>query len=288
MGSPRIQLRERTVIPLPPTFQPAGATFLGRDTLLVWSAFRPDLVLAIGSRFVELQVGTNEPPIAAGRSSQGIELLFGGSRRLLVVSPEGATLSEHGLSGVDEEEEIAAAAYASGWYVGARRQDGGFSFYALESDGSARSVASLPPREASGQPRDHAMQPRAFHLRAAWEHGDVLAAELHEPFRIFRLSAHGLSSWYAGGRVALSARDPRAGDRVWVALAAVPVTDGAIQSLADLRSDVRLLRRFSSTGVVEGTAIIEAPVGLIATDPQKRSAVAIRITSGREIVLYDW
>ena len=76
--------------------------------------------------------------------------------------------------------------------------------------------------------------------------------------------------------------------RSWVGLAVIPLDRGFIQTLADPRSDRRLLVRYDETGNVAAVTELSVPVGFMDSRPELNLALGLRETDRKEILVYRW
>jgi hypothetical protein len=74
----------------------------------------------------------------------------------------------------------------------------------------------------------------------------------------------------------------------WVALTTLGLDSGYLQYLADLNSDHRLLQLYDSEGRPTRRISIDAPLGLLASDPVKKRVLGYRRINGPELMLYRW
>lgn len=73
----------------------------------------------------------------------------------------------------------------------------------------------------------------------------------------------------------------------WRAMPVIKLRDAFLQTIADLRSDSRVLLRFASTGSLIASTLVSAPIGLMASDSTGTYVVALRQVDGKEIVIYS-
>jgi len=74
----------------------------------------------------------------------------------------------------------------------------------------------------------------------------------------------------------------------WVGLPVVPLDRGFLQTLADPRSDRRILVLFGKHGQVLRQTGFGVPFGILAALPERRLLLALRRTDLTEIVTYRW
>ena len=77
-------------------------------------------------------------------------------------------------------------------------------------------------------------------------------------------------------------------DALWVSVSLLPLDDGFLHTIADLRSDSRRFRTISANGVLRSEQYIQAPLGFAASVPASRLLFAVRRTTRHEVVVYEW
>lgn len=76
-------------------------------------------------------------------------------------------------------------------------------------------------------------------------------------------------------------------DTGWIGLAAIPILHGFVQTLADPRSDRRVIILFDSNGHILSLSRVETALGLVAAAPSGRVLIALRRTDYDELVTYE-
>jgi hypothetical protein len=119
----------------------------------------------------------------------------------------------------------------------------------------------------------------------------IVAASLRTPFGIAVFHPDGTvamdiqpTSLLLGNALGVRSTDLEA----WVALPALPLDKGLIQTLSDLRSDLRLLVVYDTDGSVLRHRQIDVPLGLVASAPARQELLAVRRVNEVEAVLYRW
>lgn len=268
-ASQSLQLEELSSWSPPAEYEVSGAAIARDGSVLIWSLRHPVLVVLKDGAARSLAVDSVAIPLSAALADSGrIELFDSGLPGLVTYDLEGRFLHEHrlGIPGVVES----AVAVGGTWYAATRTAPDSVVVY--------RASPSLP-----GEVVGHAPGRASVHLRA--HGGDLLLTEASWPFRIQRWRG-GARTWFDGDSA--SVERPPADSGLWTSLAAVPLDGGALRTMADLRSEARVLERFDAEGRLVRTLRVDAPIGIVATAPDLRLAVGVRRTDRTEVVLYQW
>lgn len=76
--------------------------------------------------------------------------------------------------------------------------------------------------------------------------------------------------------------------RSWLSLPTLDIGEGFVQTLADPRSDGRLLIRYGESGYLLAARRLDIPFGLLASHQSKPLVLALRTTDRQELVTYGW
>jgi hypothetical protein len=116
----------------------------------------------------------------------------------------------------------------------------------------------------------------------------VVASMLNAPFAVVVLNASGASApWTAAvpttGRPLTEKEQP-----FWVALPTILLSGGSVQTIADLRSDTRLMVVRDVRGRVLRQTRVDAPIGFVAASRRQSLLFAAARVNGFEIIAYRW
>ncbi|GEM_PF-5547392 len=78
------------------------------------------------------------------------------------------------------------------------------------------------------------------------------------------------------------------GARFWSASPLVSLDSGFLQTLSHLSSDRRFLLRFDKVGRLASSTIVNAPIAVVAADPNVRRLLTARRINELELVNYRW
>lgn len=221
-------------------------------------------------------VGSSDQEVlgAAFVGSDTIEVVDRARHAILSFTRSGATLDTELLPPNVPAE--AAVRLADGWLMGWHLDD---STYALAE---LRSGAELhrPLRIPLADNRRSALSP--VHLVTLW--GKPGYAWQREPFLTYTVDRepHRLldPSAYIPSSDSVS--------RDWAALPPIAFPGGAIQTIADLASDTRIVVIFDSNGRAIRASTLDTPLGFVAAAPTKPLLLAARNTGTLELVLYEF
>jgi hypothetical protein len=120
----------------------------------------------------------------------------------------------------------------------------------------------------------------------------VWAAFVNPPFGVVRSDSTGVLSRVGSGAKTLAPDSIRSeSDSVanwWVALPVLPLDNGSIQTLADLRSTARLVLLRNDKGAIVRTTRLNTPTGFVASVPRQAKLVAVKRRGGMEVVVFSW
>jgi hypothetical protein len=258
----------------------AGVTLGARGSILAWSrdGALVDLGGAGAMRLINLPSEVVTAGVGLSADDSQIELIDANptGTALLRLPFSGGPLTRTPLQLASSETILTAAYAAESWLVGTQdSQSRSFRLWAFTRDGHGRLLyQSTAADSAAGIPR----------YEVAVDHSGWLLAASQPPFTIIRGTA------LPGPSAALDSLSLSAGPTgaSWRGLVVVPLDCGALQTLADLASDQRLLVRYGPTGRVARVSSLEAPFGVAASQTEQRLLVGVRRTGGQEVVLYEW
>ena len=175
------------------------------------------------------------------------------------------------------------AAYGGGaWWVGGTDETGTYRLFRVALEGS-RGGARVEPAAQSRQ-----VGGSDAHL--SWCGGSLLAASRRPPFRVVRLVG-------ADGPLLYDLPIPETLDAdtvlasvggYWTSAPAVCLDGAVLQTLADLRSDRRVLVLYDAAGKVARRRVIDVPLAVVASVPGAQSLIAVRRAGAPELVWYGW
>jgi hypothetical protein len=96
------------------------------------------------------------------------------------------------------------------------------------------------------------------------------------------------SGEFAGGEAPEELEDSVVYEPEWRALALLSLDRGWIQTLADLRSDRRVIVVFDNSGVEVRRLEMDAPFGFVASSHDSQEVVALRALGKAELIFYRW
>lgn len=282
VGTPRfaqLLLRETHTHRLPDAFALDGAASTSSGALVLWSS-KPGILLLI-------KKGRQVPIDASGLSSvvgaafvagdSVIEAVDGGRRAVVRVSDAGEVTTTWSLDIPITVES--AVRGANEWFVGGRTDAGQTRVYSAVEGSGTRLIHSVDGRRGQNPVR-------RFHLSAAG--ADVLLMMTEAPFTTFHLAERGSIRSFAPEAHAPLGALLNDSTRRWVALRTVPLDRGYLQTIADVRSDKRLMVLYDRQGRVVRHQVLEAPIGFLGAIPSNQKLLAARWVSSAEVVEYQW
>ena len=265
-------LHEVEVHRLPLGFHPHGLDASPDGNIIIWSTVA-DSILNIRSdgtqRWIHVHGARNPVGVACASGCSEVNIADAGRTRLLRASQAGTLLWDSVAS-----SRFVGAAWAGGvWYGLAPDTAGDLSVVSLQSKAEPVARISLP---------DHLQGRGVAHISST---GDaLLIALLHAPYRVHWIDPRtGESRVFA----AIEGVVPADTSQTWVALPPVPTWDGYIQTLSDLRSDLRILIRYDTSGRILRRQQIRAPIAIIGSQPTERVLFAARDVGWIEVVRYE-
>ena len=276
---PRDSLTEVVAYVLPPRFSLRGAAVSDAGRVLYWSDSAA-VVVAQDLRAIEMVCPRRlTRPIAAAFVSgdSAVEIVDAGGGAVLRRRGDPLGDCQQILSLRPAGELVSAARTVAGWVLGAVATSGVGSVVAVDTLGGT--LWSVSPD--TGQ--DGAWDPRFSHLSAAAT-GVVISA-LHWPFHWLWLAADGrvvarTNAGSMGGALSDAER--------WFGLPVIALGASLVQTIANPGSDQRRLVVYRRDGSLVRVVGLNTAMGLMASSPDGRLAVAARRTDALEIVVYRW
>ena len=286
----RLVLTEAFTLSVPDSFAMEGlvasahsATLLAwsgsASYVLVYSRIDDDPPKAIGNQTLIRPIGA----AFTNNGEEAIEVIDAGRRMVSTFSLSGEHLSDIHLR-VPVQEVLGAARGQEGWFLAGNNIHGVCRLYLQSPDGDAVEVSLgsdlwVPSRTGCTH---------GTLLITALSRGSVLVSRRDEPF-------HSQQADPGGSPNGLVFRPPRealaqSGDpgRLWRALPIVELDRGYLQTVADLRSDRRVIVRFDEVGTVVRIRTFDLPIGFVTSVPAERLIIGARRIGGVEIVGYVW
>ncbi len=266
-----ITLTELWATPLPVEWGVPTGLWIRGDTVLAWSAEESFLLVASGGFLSRIDLPGTRP--LAGR-------LVGG--RITIVETNPPAIVEMPVDGSAETRtpfnipgQLRSAAWVEGaWYLSVGDESLVALYQVRRPDGSARRVGSLPT---------------PGHLSSSAS--ALLVAGYSPPFEVSLVDLSGklMRSCTTLGSAADSLVRSWP-DGLWVSMPPMELLGGdLLQTVTDVRSDRRLLLRYSRTSSTPvRTTEVNLPMALLAADPHQRRVAGIRNINNPELVVYRW
>ncbi|HET7274778.1 MAG TPA: hypothetical protein VFI91_06335 [Longimicrobiaceae bacterium] len=277
---PRLALEQIATYELPDSFEVITLQASERGSLVLRSPSLSYLLVLSSDGFYEVGAGALEKPVgAAFVAEQTIEIIDGGHNTIYRVNSGVITSSERFDSAI---EASAAVRSDHGWFIGGRDSSGIYSLSFLGSDMTSREIYEIDLGIGGGDIR----------LGSAGKY--ALLTRTDPPFSTIMVDSAGTV------QISFAADEswlPRKGavddsvvwsDPLWKALSVVQFSNHFIQTIADARSDRRVLLLFDQRGRQLRRTEIEAPFGFAGKIPDKSILVAVRKLGSQEIVMYRW
>ena len=273
-----VSLREIGAIEVPAWFRVSGAQILDSLSALVWSAAHPQLLhcSATGCQVVYQDTARILGAFSTSSSERGaVEVVATNPFYIRRVS-------------AGEQRDLLPARPDSSVYAATRLRRG----WVIATTGSPEqrqesvSLNYLPLPGVSDQPVEVHLGTRFVHLSSTGDSA-AIAQEVYHPFRAWTIVVGGGRAASRQQSLDLSTIGPI--DTVsFVALPRLSVENGALLTLADLRSDARILIHLDTSGRLLSSVHIEAPVGFISSRPDLKTILAVRNRGADEIVFYRY
>lgn len=274
-----IQLVEIASYTVPAGLEVTGAALSEKGSVVFWSRDSKSVMVTDGRITRGLCIGQNLDPLAAAfaAGSSLVEIVDSRSSRLVRAVPGGDCRKGSGLG---NPGWIIAAAYSreTGEWVGLTNRAGQSSLVILRA-GRLRHVP-VPTIPVASIPMTH--------LRAS--RGGVLLSSLSWPFRWEALSWTG--ALLRSGRPFVTNTFVRLGRDSALhsqlhGMATLAIRQGFVQVLADPRTDLRVLVRYSPEGRPAARTTLGVSLGLLDFEPSTERLLAIRRTDRAELVTYS-
>jgi hypothetical protein len=277
------ELQEQFAYPIPDSIQFSGLTVSSSGAVLAWSYERDEVFLINERGLAELLHRSFRGPVAAAfvAGDTVIEVVSFEPRQVTRLTVGSRVISEQVVGGPQLLEEGALS--ASGWFFSGRdHPNGDYVVYHVSAAGSAREVYSIPARAAEVTGTVEAFLSSSGH--------NAVVTLITPPFRTVVVTP--------SGQVVLHLEPPldettqpdlALGDttRRWVSLRTLPLDAGYIQTLSDIRSDMRIICVFDPSGSARCREL-QVPIGFVASVPEVGLLIAVRNVGAREIVGYRW
>jgi hypothetical protein len=228
--------------------------------------------------------GTLIEPVGAdfAVNSSNIEVVDASRFSIVVFAPNGALQAEYPLPLTGVPESAVRIGYA--WFIGQRSTDGGYRIDAVDGRHPTSSLSIL---RASRNPRDSATSGT---LMLSVVRGDLLVTRLFAPFKSVRLTSRGDTVLVFESPPIGSQRQwlGRRSTARWIGLPIIALDSGYLQTFSDVKSDRRLLVRYAADGRIRRITRLDAPIGVVAADPDHDLLFAVRTVGTAELVRYKW
>lgn len=278
---PRLALEESRTIQLPPAFRVGGGAVAESGAVLYWNDAGRGVVVDRGSSIEILCGEFLSPPVAAAFVSgdSAIEIVYGVERAIFrATSYQSCDRVQNARS---LSEILNAARWPGGWVLGGIDSTGLPTVTALDSLGG---VQWLMHADTS---RTDPANPRFGHM-SPWS-GGIILASIAWPFRWRVVPGEPLnhpSAPYSDTIRGLGLEVDEFTE--WAGLPVVELDSGYIQTLADMRSDQRILVLFDHAGTPVRHRVLDVPLGIVASNPTAHLLLVLRRTDRLELVVYLW
>jgi hypothetical protein len=266
----RLELVEADATSFPGSAPLLGVASLDADHLVAWAA--SELLVRAGGEW--RRVGRQGPPVAVAVAEDGFEI----ADQTGVVSYSWEGIARTAARDTSIWRHVDHAVRLDTTWVAALRDSSG-----ILRIGSV--LALRAGREWLRVDPDTLPESRLPAYRLAAGKGHVYVSEAEPPFRTWRLGRAGPVGHASAPEVPVGGGiDPQR----WVALPMVDFPEGAIQTLADLASDRRVLTVYDREGRLNRRAELRIPLAVVGTTADGSHLVAARNVGGFEIVWYRW
>jgi hypothetical protein len=235
-----------------------------------------------------VDIASNEAPVAVSFDSgnEGFEVLFGPSGRIVQLNKDGRIIGERILGPwADSMILQTAARLPSGWLASAQDSHRNLFLMPESDDGGGTVLRSFRYADFARSLPDTFVRISAGVTR--W--GDRIVASLWwNPYETLVMDTKGEVQQRfmpsPEGLVPQGISD----SSLFLALPALPLDRGFLQTYVDLRSDRRILVLFDSDGSERRRTTLTVPIGYVASLPASKQLLAIRRVVGTEVVVYEW
>jgi hypothetical protein len=137
------------------------------------------------------------------------------------------------------------------------------------------------------------MIPRKFSVRAALDvgvAGNLLVSERYPPFAIHELDPHGriIRQFLPDTSLLSGLGGMKLEKEHLVALGTLPLQPGYVQALGDPSGIERVLVTYGTNGASMHAALLQQPMGLVASYPAQQLLLVYRRLDVQELVAYRW
>lgn len=283
LSSDRLLLREIRAAVVPVGFEPAGGALSSDGDVVLWSRTRGDLFVlgsdGVGSR---LDFGSNDPPTSAAFLDGGatIAVMVGRSGREVRIDRQGNLIADRFLGGWVDSAPVHAAAFdGRGWLVVTRSLDDNLALRHVAASGQVTQLLTLRGVQHRSQLPDSFARVSAHAIAAG---GRYLVTLWWPPWTTVIIDSTGRTE-----RV-LRPVSHESMSRFTLAVPALPLDRGFIQTLADLQSDIRLHQLFDARGRPARHITSGVRAGLVAVSLTGQLILALRRSDVLEAVTYQW
>jgi len=273
-------LTEERVIDIPLEFPLTAVTISDDGSALYWSGSARTVILHTAESVTILCPGALEEPVAAAFDPLDllqIEIVDAGRSAIVTVSADGGCDHRTDLSGIGRL--VGGARTGVGWVLARLDSLGVPTIVGLDSAGH------LLWTKTSDGDLGNPLTVRSAHI-IAWESGTVLSSMVW-PFRWLSLDRQG-KAIVTGAFEQVRALEERRSLAEWVGLPVLPIDSGYVQTLADPRSDARVLVLYKPDGALRRQRQLLGPIGLVASNILSRRVVALRRSDRLELIMYQW
>lgn len=259
-------LRETESIPLPSDLVPTGASVVGSGDFAVWSAVSGEIVLSL-RRSIRADTAIGEP-LFVTRTLSGFAVYDGRSNSIVTFAESGRLLSTRGVS--LPGRALAASHVGGDWYVW------------VQSRTDLRSLYRVP---ASASPLHLATTPYGHPIHLAQAPLGTVTTEIFLPYTSVVRDTEGAEvRRYTppGDTLELFDEDSR--------IVSSPLLLGdalILQTLADLRSDRRVVLVYSPSGTLRSATPLDLPLAFFGISREGSFLFAMRSVQGRDIATYS-
>lgn len=256
---------------IPDTFAVSAVGATAEGEVFVWSTERSTGLLEGENGWASFELGTASPVglTVHARTPEEISLtvLDGSSRRLIEVH-DGEVRGSRFVNG--EGAIMRGVASHEAWFGTQRVED-------------RVEVVKIPP---VGPPTTLFRLDRPgsteLHLHS-WNGGDLLVTEVRSPFRTFGINSTGDTLVVFDAPL-----DPAPDSDGYAALPMLPVGEGFLQVLADLRSTRRILVTYDRDGALLRRTDIEGRIGLTHAMSGRPILLGLQDMGRQELVAFRW
>lgn len=274
LSAQKLQLTELASYAVPEWFRVKGGTVATDTTVVLWPATGTTLLSISKGAQTLIQIPGIIQVIGArwNVKARVYEVIALEPCVLIILSVTGSVLAR---KSIEFSGAIAAASTDSVWLLLARRDSGIVDLGVIGPSGSTRLESIVAKSERQED----------LHLSAGG--GRALIAGARTPFEkhavTFGTYKRILFDSDTATRGITGSRPP-----LWIALTLVQLDRGYIQTLTDLRSDLRILALYDETGHLRRRTVVDVPLAVMASAPERKLLLVARRTSRLEMVIYGW